>query len=181
MPATAPTFADSIFPAYLGIPKSTANDYLQRLRAGKLVRRGKQGPGALPLTTSEVGNWLIALCAATATTRERPDATETVKLVRAARRIFERSNPSGLSIDRAHTFGQAIDSLIDDMRAGRKAAKLRIRFVNNGGRIVVNLGDAAFVFRNDDHPADHPYSLTFVHELNGDVLEVVAAAMGPPS
>jgi hypothetical protein len=199
-----------IFDVFCGIPKSTAMTVAQRIRADRddppLLRRGKQGVGALDLNAWEVANWIIALAAATATTRKCPDAIETVKLARATARLHEHDWDAqcpadaieGLSIGSAETFGEAIDSLVNDMRSGaylkwrggpEGTATLGIRFFNNGGRIVINLRrffkdgrsqGAVLVFRGEN-PADGPgMSLTFIHELNGDVLEELARALGPP-
>jgi hypothetical protein len=208
--ATSPIFCD-IYERFIGFPKSTAMCFAQRIRADSgeppLMRRGKQGLGALDLNAFEVANWTIALCAATATTRKSPDAIETVKFARAAVRLSDRFlDPScppeaveGLSIAGAKTFGEFIDSVISDMRSGayRKWSgcnepalrSMTIRFFNGaGGRIVVNLYrrlgggrtlDAVLVFRGDN-PADACHSLTYIHELDGELLEFLAEALGPP-
>jgi hypothetical protein len=208
--ATSTIFCD-IYERFLGIPKSTAMTFAQRLRADRdkppAMRRGKPGAGALDLTAFEVANWTIALCAATATTRKRPDAIETVKFARAAVRLSDRfldaSCPpeaiEGLSIAGAQTFGEFIDIVIFHMRSGayRKWSgceesalrSMTIRFFNGaGGRIVVNLYkrigggrtlDASLAFRGEN-PADQAHWLTYIHELDGEVLEFLAAALGPP-
>jgi hypothetical protein len=196
--------ASGIFERYLGVPKPTSRDFAQRLRKDPdLLRPGRQGFGAPELTVSELSNWTIALCAATATTRKSPDAIQTVKLARAAVRLSEpdldaRCSPealAGLAVGHAKTFGEAIDSLIVDMRSGAYKAwtcgqvhSLTIRFFNTGGRIVINLwrwvDDAAqtavLVFRTDNHPADSGNSLTYIHELKGDALEALAATLDQP-
>src|SRR5258705_9708698 len=125
MKATTAVHCD-IYQRYLGIPKSTAMHFAQQLRKDESVlRRGKQGAaGAIGLTAAETASWTIALCAATATTRKSPDPVETVKLARAAVRLSDpdldaRAAPEaldGLAIGRAETFGEAIDSLLNDMR-----------------------------------------------------------------
>lgn len=174
--------------------------YVQQLRKDEDVfRRGKQGLGAIEPTTSEIANWTIALCAATATTRKSPDPISTVRFARAAVRLSEPCPPDAfgnLAIAHAKTFGQAIDSLLDDMRSGTFAtwknephpSSLSIRFFNNGGRIVVNLWrfapgaalpvDAVIVYRGDN-PADCAQSLTYIHELDGLALERLAEVLGP--
>jgi hypothetical protein len=208
--ATTSIYCD-IYERFIGFPKSTAMCFAQRLRADRdkppAMRRGKRGLGALDLNAFEVANWTIALCAATATTRKSPDAIETVKFARAAVRLSDRyldaSCPAeaieGLAIGGATTFGEAIDSLISDMRSGayrkwsgRDESGLRsltIRFYNGaGGRIVLNFYrrikgggtlDASLVFRGEN-PADQAHWLTYIHELDGEVLEFLAAALGPP-
>jgi hypothetical protein len=208
--ATTSIYCD-IYKRFIGFPKSTSMTFAQRIRADSgeppLMRRGKQGLGALDLNAWEVANWTIALCAATATTRKSPDAIETVKFARAAVRLSDQywdvaclpEAIEGLSIAGAKTFGEFIDSIIYDMRSGayRKWSgcdepalrSMTIRFFNGaGGRIVVNLYrrlgggrtlDAALIFRGDN-PADACHSLTYIHELDGEVLEFLAMALGPP-
>jgi hypothetical protein len=200
--ATSPAFCD-VFERYCEIPNSTSMLAAQRLRVDESVlRRGRRGAGALDLSAAEVANWVIALCAATATTRKSPDAIETVKRARAAVRLhdpeLDRDCPApaieGLAIAGAKTFGEAIDGLLADMRngafstwTGSKPHILRISFFNNGGRITINLWryreggaqQAVLVFRNDGHPADKGSGLTFIHELNGDVLVALAGVLGP--
>jgi hypothetical protein len=202
MRATAGQVSD-VYERYFGVPKPTSRDFAQRLRKDPaLLRRGKQGPNAPELTISELTNWTIALVAATATTRKCPDAVETVRLARAARRLdsddleayCQPEALEGLAVARATTAGAAIDSLLSDMRSGAFRAwksdgptSLSIRFFNNGGRIVINtlrfkngqMQKAALVFRSDGHPADRAYSLIFIHQIEGDALEALAA-LGTP-
>ena len=203
MRPTTAAFCENIYEPLLGIPKSTAMHFCQALRQDETVfRRGKQGFGAIEPTAVEVANWTIALCAATAVTRKSPDPIETIKFARAAVRLsgygldVSPKALGNLAIANAATFGEAIDSLIADMRSGAYAtwqdgwiANLRIRFFNNGGRIVVNLerfalgtGErtaAAIAFRSEN-PADSiSPCLTFVHELDGVALERIAEILGP--
>ncbi len=202
MKATAPLIAETL-DRLLGVPKSTALDFASRLRRDEsLFRRGKQGPGALAVSATELANWTIAVCAATAITRKSPDAVDTVKLARGATRILEpdlaaRCPPEaveGLAISQARTFGEAIDGLIADMRSGAFKAwrgedhpsSLHIRFFDNGARIVFNFWRwragaaqaAVLVFRRDRQDGDMARALTHVAELDGYALEVLAAAIG---
>jgi len=203
MRSTTAAFCDQVFEPLLGIPKSTAMHFAQALRQDETIfRRGKQGFGAVEPTAAEVANWLIALVAATAVTRKSPDPIDTVKFARAAVRLSGYGldiAPEGLddlAIANAATFGEALDTLIADMRSGVYArwqngwiANLNIRFFNNGGRIVINLdrhaletGErtaAAFVYRSEN-PADSlSPCLTFVHELDGFALQRIAEILGP--
>jgi hypothetical protein len=204
MKPTTGTFTD-IFDRAFAIPPSTAMEFCQRLRQDEsLFRRGKRGQGALALTTAELANWTTALCAATARTRQGPCAIETVKLARAAVRLSEPGLDArcpaaaleGLAIGQATTFGEAFEGLIEDMRSGAfrawkgdRPAYVTLRFFNCGARIVVNfwrlVGDgtqeAVIVFRHDDHPGERGLALVHVNELDGIALEMLAAALDPPS
>jgi hypothetical protein len=195
--ATTSAFSD-IFNRLLGIPVSTSMTYLQRLREDETVfRRGKQGAGALEPTTTEIANWLIALCATPSTGRKAPDALATVRIVRSAPRLVDMYVPpgasythhaNGLAIEAAQNFGEAVDALIDDMRSGRYAewlgsdidAASSIRFFDHGGRVFVSLRarqpESFLVFRNDD--VFGPPGLTYTTELNIFVLQRIAEAMG---
>ena len=203
MRSTTAAFCD-IFERYFSIPKSTAMHFVQQLREDESIfRRGKRGLGAIEPTTSEIANWTTALCAATATTRKSPDTLDTVRYARAAVRLSDfdldtRCSAEAigdLAIGRAKTYGEAVDSLIDDMRSGTfetwkndQITTLTVRYFNNGGRIVINLtrydsGDspasqAVFVYRSDN-PADQAASLTYIHEMEGDALEALAKVLGP--
>jgi hypothetical protein len=193
----------------LGVPKPTSRDFLQRLRTDpKIIRPGRQGPNAPALSVSEVANWVIALCAATATTRKSPDTLETVRAVRAAPRLahpdLDRECPpeaiEGLGIGQAKTAGDAIDSLITDMRSGAfeewkggpsgepigRPFILKIRFVDGGRDILFNLtrfskprSESAFLAFRSTQSFELGWCLTYTHELNGFALEHLARAMGP--
>jgi hypothetical protein len=195
-----------IFENDLGIPRPTSRDFVRRLRKDvAVIRPGKQGPHAPALSVSEVTNWTIALCAATATTRKSPDALETVRAVRAAPRIDHPDLAreclpeaiEGLSIDQAKTAGEAIDSLITDMRSGAFEQwkggpdvpfMLRIRFVNGGRDILFNLtrfsttgrSQSAFIGFRSTQSFERGHYLTYTHELDGSALEHLAQAMGQP-
>lgn len=198
---TTPTFLE-INQQLLGFPISTQTTYLQRLREDQSIYpRGKQGGGAVQPSASHVANLLIALAATPSSGRKTPDALATVRKVRAARRLRELykspelnfiENADGLKIESCETFGEAIDSLIDDMRSGRYSpwigtdidAFSSIRFYDHGARIFVNLrkseepGRGAFlVFRNDDMRGE--VCLTRCTEVDVLVLQRMAKALGP--
>lgn len=208
MATTAP-FCE-LFEHRLGIPKSTAMAFAQRLRKDKSVlRRGRAGRAAVDLTAQEVVNWTIALCAATSTARKGPDPIQTVKLARSAPRIrsddLDKYCPlaslEGLGLAGAETFGEAIDSLIADMRSGAYARwhgsvgsapqclpyTLRVRFIDNAADIVINAWrwrdgaaqEATLVFRAENHPGARHHDLSFTHELSGFALEDIATVLGP--
>jgi hypothetical protein len=195
-----------IFERYAGIPKSTAMNYIQRLREDeKFFRRGRPGGGGVDVEIHEVTNATIALCAAAATTRSRPDALETVRRVRAAVRIsnsdLEAMCPQhrlrGLAIANAQTAGEALDSLISDMRTGTyekwtegRAAAITIDFVNHGAQIRFyirryrpdeqRMESTTIIYRDESgNVASHGGCLTYIHSLDGDVILALAEALGP--
>jgi hypothetical protein len=158
--STTGTYCE-IFNRWLGIPRSTAMDTAQILRhEPAILRSGKRGRGALTLTPAEVNNWLIALVAGKATTRAAPDAIETVRDVRAARRVTDPDLDdcvaiADLSVAKAQTAGEALDALLHDMRTGAwqqwtggphmdgfeltgSLGFVRLRFINNGRTVIFN-------------------------------------------
>lgn len=199
--SNTPTFLE-LNHRLFGFPISTQTTYLQRLRDDEgIFPRGKQGGGAVAPAAVHVANLLIALCAAPSTGRKAPDAIETVRRVRGARRLFEYYIPpdldftsriDGLRIESAVTFGEAIDSLIADMRSGQFVEWLggdvdissTIRFFDHGARIFVNLRtrregqkDSILVFRNDDMMGAP--CLTRCTEIELIALQKIAEALGP--
>jgi len=182
----------------LGIPVPTITTYVQRLREDEAIfRRGKQGQGAVDLTTSEIANLVIALCATPSTGRRAPKPLDVVKTCRAAKKLTEGALPSQIGDDirhfafsRATTFGEALESLIGDMRSGLYAEwkgdtypHAIIRFYDHGGRIFVNFHrdptspSSFIVFRNDDGDFGGP-CINQIAELDLFALEAVAQAMG---
>jgi hypothetical protein len=195
--ATTTVYVD-ILSRHLGIPAPTITTYIQRLREDETIfRRGKQGPGAVDLTTSEIANLLIALCATPSTGRRAPKPLDVVKTCRAAKKLTEGALPSQISDDISHfafckapTFGEALEGLIADMRSGAYAAwkgetypHAIIRFYDHGGRIFVNFHrdptspSSFIVFRNDDGDFGGP-CLNQIAELDLFALEAIAQAMG---
>ncbi|TAI60059.1 hypothetical protein, partial [Bradyrhizobium sp. Leo170] len=150
-------------------------------------------------TTTEIANWFIAMCAAPSTGRKAADPIETVKFARAALRITDRYLPpgyvesvEGLTFPKAETFGEAIDLLIEDMRAGAYAEwkgdhypTAKIQFFDHGSRIFMQFqrasGDARsfLLFRNEDGHFGGP-CLTHCVEVDCFALERIAEAMGAP-
>jgi len=191
------TVYTEILSRLLGIPASTITTYIQRLRVDETIfRRGKQGPGAVDLTASELANLLIALCATPSTGRKAPNPLDIVRIARAAARLTTGALPSRLAeeiknfaFSRAETFGEALEALITDMRNGTYAAwkgehypLATIRFFDHGGRIFVTLqrGEgpmSSIIFRNDNVDFGGP-CLNQIAELDLFALEAVAQAMG---
>jgi len=199
--ATAGTYLD-IFEHGLGQAQTTAVHVAQALRADEsILRRGKRGFGALSLTAAEASNWLIALAAPIAPTAKAPSPIETVRSVRAASRLPASGRHDvmdGLSVADASTFGEALDSLLRDMRSGtfrawqgRGGMTLNIRFVD-GGRLAIvyaarwftgsqpHSESAEIVFRNESCAgANRAYAFTRINQISHEVLEKIAEALGP--
>jgi hypothetical protein len=178
----------------LGIPVSTITMYIQRLREDETIfRRGKQGPGAVDLTAGEVINLLIALCVTPSTGRRAPNPLDVVKTARAAVPLPASDfapEIAHFAFSRANTFGDAFEALLADMCDGTYGAwkgdqypRATVRFLDHGGRIIVNLQRAptdamsAIVFRNDEADFGGP-CLNQIAELDLFALEAVAQAMG---
>jgi len=198
MPTT--TIYMEILSRLLGIPASTIGHYLQILRGDESVfRRGKRGMGAIDPAPHEIANLVIAICATPSKGRKAPDALAIVKSARAAallpRGEYFPSNIAAiadLGVSRASTFGEAIDSLIADMRSGVYAKwkgdhypHAIIRFFDHGSRIFLNLSrgaeqDTVIVFRNDESDISLSAAcLMNIAQLDLFALEAIAEAMGP--
>ena len=199
MPTTA-SYCD-IFERHFGIPKSTAMMFVQRLREDERIfrRAGVRRDRAYNFGNFELDGRFVR------SDRYYPQKsrytfhgqirTQRTDYMTDLDQWVPPEAVGDLSLVRAMSFGEALDSLVDDMRTGTYArwkrdriASTRIRFFNNGGRIIINLErytlqtrewSKAFVYRSEN-PADRSPSLTYIHELDGMALEALAAVLGPP-
>jgi len=179
-----------------GIPLPTLRDLTERLRRcdPPLVSRGVQGPHAPDVPAPEIINLLIAAAIGGSVGRTLPDQCALVRSVRAGRRLEVRGAEvlRGLLIERAATAGEALDGLLEDMRAGHcvawpadaPTAQIKaVRFVDRGRLTIFNFErgsqTATVVFRNDD--VEGSLFLRHSAEVDGFVFERIAGALTRPN
>ena len=188
----------------LRIPEPTIRDYVARLRkAPDLFSRGTQGRPP-PVTTAEVVNIIIALCAGTSHTRANPDPIETVRKIRQAplseASVIPPGVLDGLRVGQVATAGDVLDSLLADMRSGAydkwagvgygekrelndmPLAIVTIRFRTRETIVNIYKGrdPVVLIFKYELHLDDLISALTIERSLDGSALQQIAHKMGPP-
>lgn len=201
-----PSEVVDLFEQLAAMPRSTITDRMQSIREDEAVfRRGRPGGGGLrDLKVHEATNLMIALCAASATTKRKPDALETVHRVRTAVRLSDESLDAmqpektlhGLTLSSAKTAGEAIDSIIDDMRSGKydkwvdnQPATVDVSFINHGSRVRLYVAKyspdekrmivTVLVFRSENGDLDG-FLITYTCAVDGILLQRLAEIIGPP-
>lgn len=199
-----------IFVSDLGTTGSAARFYAQDLRRRGLLRgKGQQGT-SVRLSTVEANRWLIAQLVAPSVA----SSATTIARVRGADfssatfHPFIRADGStmptdenrrcvaafahGLSFATAPTFGEALDSIVDDFRSGAWAAwageapyELIFEFIDAGNHMQIYLTrkgtyeSVVYQYAPAKPAPKIGQAVTQILRLQGTTLERIAGALGP--